>query len=92
MLDIRRHLVSVYWLGLTEIYGNYPHKSIQAGFMPKELSDGLSKLIGIGDILMRKYSEINVNILHDNAKEIIDRIFRSSLSEYGSSFTAIKEA
>jgi predicted nucleotidyltransferase/uncharacterized protein YutE (UPF0331/DUF86 family) len=44
MLDICRHLVSVYSLGLAESYGEYPQKLAEANKMPENLAENIKNL------------------------------------------------
>lgn len=74
MLDICRHLVSVYSLGIVESYGQYPRKLAEAGKIPVKLAQDLAKLAGLRNILVHRYLEIKLNLLYDAAKEITDRI------------------
>ncbi len=74
MLDICRHVVSVYSLGLAESYGQYPRKLAQAGLMSRELAEKLSKLIGLRNILVHRYLEIDLDKLCDTAREIVEEI------------------
>jgi len=74
MLDICRHLVSVYSLGLVESYGEYPQKLAKANKMPKDLAKDVTKLSGLGNILVYKYLEIRTEILYQAAKETVEKI------------------
>ncbi|ADM27607.1 protein of unknown function DUF86 [Ignisphaera aggregans DSM 17230] len=74
MLDICRHLVSVYSLGLVESYGEYPRKLAQAGIMPRELAEEIVMLTGLRNILVHRYLEIDIGKLYTVAKQIVERI------------------
>jgi len=74
MLDICRHLVSAYSLGLFESYGEYPRKLAEAGKMPRDLAEDLTKLIGLRNILVRRYLEIKKESLYKAAEEITEKI------------------
>jgi len=74
MLDICRHAVSAYALGLAESYGAYPRKLAQAGLMPEELAEDLAELAGLRNILARGCIEVDVSKLHSIARDIADRI------------------
>jgi len=74
MLDICRHLVAVYSLGIVESYGEYPKRLAQAGKMPKELAKELTRIAGLRNILVHRYLEINLNKLYEAAREIAMRI------------------
>lgn len=74
MLDICRHLVSVYSLGLFESYGEYPRKLAEADKMPRDLAEDLIKLIGLRNILVHRYLEIKKEPLYKAAEEIVKRI------------------
>jgi len=74
MLDICRHLVSVYSLGLVESYGEYPQKLAKANKMPKDLAKDVTKLSGLGNILVYKYLEIRTEILYQAAKKTVEKI------------------
>ncbi|RLF09543.1 MAG: hypothetical protein DRJ98_07965 [Thermoprotei archaeon] len=74
MLDICRHLVAVYSLGIVESYGEYPKRLAQAGKIPKELADELTKIAGLRNILVHRYLEINLDKLYEAAREIAVRI------------------
>ena len=74
MLDICRHLVSVYSLGLTESYGEYPQKLAKANKMPKDLAKDVTKLSGLRNILVHRYLEIRTEILYQAAKETVEKI------------------
>lgn len=74
MLDICRHVVSVYSLGLVESYGDYPRKLAQANLMPRDLAQELTKLAGLRNILVHRYLEVDIGMLHKAAREITDRI------------------
>jgi len=74
MLDICRHLVAVHSLGIVESYGEYPRRLAQAGKMPRELAEELTRVAGLRNILVHRYSEINLNKLYEAAREIVVRI------------------
>jgi uncharacterized protein YutE (UPF0331/DUF86 family)/predicted nucleotidyltransferase len=74
MLDICRHLVSVYSLGLVESYGEYPQKLAKANKMPRELAEYLTRLVGLRNILVNQYLEIKNEILYQTAKETSEKI------------------
>jgi uncharacterized protein YutE (UPF0331/DUF86 family)/predicted nucleotidyltransferase len=73
MLDICRHLVSVYSLGFVESYGEYPQRLAKANKMPKSLAKNLTKLAGLRNILVHRYLEIEKEILYQTAKEMIEK-------------------
>jgi len=74
MLDICRHLVAVYSLGIVESYGEYPRRLAQAGKIPRELADELTRIAGLRNILVHKYLEINLNKLYEASREITVKI------------------
>jgi uncharacterized protein YutE (UPF0331/DUF86 family)/predicted nucleotidyltransferase len=74
MLDICRHLVSVFSLGLAESYGEYPQKLAKANKMSTDLAEYITRLIGLGNILVNRYLEINNDILYQTAKETTEKI------------------
>jgi uncharacterized protein YutE (UPF0331/DUF86 family)/predicted nucleotidyltransferase len=74
MLDICRHLVSVYSLGFAESYGEYPQKLAKANKMPKNLAKETAKLAGLRNILVHRYLEIKNEILYETAKETTEKI------------------
>jgi uncharacterized protein YutE (UPF0331/DUF86 family)/predicted nucleotidyltransferase len=74
MLDICRHLVSVFSLGLAESYGEYPQKLAKANKMPRELAEYLTRLVGLRNILVNQYLEIKNEILYQTAKETSEKI------------------
>jgi uncharacterized protein YutE (UPF0331/DUF86 family)/predicted nucleotidyltransferase len=74
MLDICRHLVSAHSLGFFESYGEYPRKLAEAGKMPRELTEDLTKLIGLRNILVHRYLEIKRENLYKAAEEIAEEI------------------
>lgn len=74
MLDICRHLVSVYSLGFAESYGQYPEKLAEAKRVPKDLAEDLAKLTGLKNILVHPYQEIKLGLLYMAASEIAERI------------------
>jgi len=74
MLDICRHLVSVYSLGLVESYGEYPQKLAEANKMSKDLAEYVTRLVGLRNILVNRYLEINNEILYQTAKETTEKI------------------
>jgi uncharacterized protein YutE (UPF0331/DUF86 family)/predicted nucleotidyltransferase len=74
MLDICRHLVSVYALGLVESYGEYPQKLAKTNKIPKDLADYITKLIGLRNMLIHYYLEIKNEILYQTAKETTEKI------------------
>jgi uncharacterized protein YutE (UPF0331/DUF86 family)/predicted nucleotidyltransferase len=74
MLDICRHMVSVYSLGLAESYGEYPEKLAKARKMPKGLSEDVTKLTGLRNILVHCYLEVRVDLLYKTAEETVERI------------------
>jgi len=76
MLDICRHLVAVYSLGLVESYSGYARKLAQAGIMPWELAEKVSKLAGLRNILVHRYAEVDVEKLHEVARDIVEGISR----------------
>jgi len=73
MLDICRHLVTIYSLGIVESYGEYPRRLAQAGKIPKELAEELTKIAGLRNILVHRYLEINLNKLYEAAHEIVSK-------------------
>ena len=74
MLDVCRHLVSVYSLGFAESYGEYAWKLARNGKMPEDLANDVAKLAGLRNILVHRYLEVEVGKLYDAAKEVTDRI------------------
>jgi len=66
-------LVSVYSLGLVESYGEYPQKLAKANKMPKDLAKDVTKLSGLGNILVHRYLEIRTEILYQAAKGTVER-------------------
>jgi len=72
MLDVCRHLVAVYSLGLAESYGEYALKLAKAGKMPKELAETVSRLVGLRNILVHRYLEVDVDKLYSAAREIAE--------------------
>jgi uncharacterized protein YutE (UPF0331/DUF86 family)/predicted nucleotidyltransferase len=74
MLDICRHLVSVYSLGLAESYGEYVTKLAEAKKMPKDLAEDLARLAGLRNILVHRYLEIKLDLLYRAAYEVVERI------------------
>jgi len=59
MLDICRHLISVYSLGFVESYDEYPQKLAEANKIPRDLAEYITRLAGLRNILMNRYLEIN---------------------------------
>jgi len=76
MLDVCRHLVAVYSLGLVENYSGYARRLAQAGIMPWELAEEVSKLAGLRNILVHRYVEVDIEKLHEVARYIVERISR----------------
>ncbi|MEM4489523.1 MAG: HepT-like ribonuclease domain-containing protein [Desulfurococcaceae archaeon] len=76
IMDLCRHLVSVYSLGLVESYGEYPKKLADAGKMPSRLAVELSKLAGLRNILVHRYLEIDVRKLHETSKRLCGEIYQ----------------
>jgi uncharacterized protein YutE (UPF0331/DUF86 family) len=74
MLDICRHLVSVYALGFVESYGEYAEKLAEANKMDKDLAEDIAKLAGLRNILVHRYTEIRKELLHHAARETTERI------------------
>jgi uncharacterized protein YutE (UPF0331/DUF86 family)/predicted nucleotidyltransferase len=74
MLDICRHLISVYSLGFVESYDEYPQKLAKANKMSKDLAEYITKFIGLRNILLNRYLEINNDILYQTAKETTEKI------------------
>jgi uncharacterized protein YutE (UPF0331/DUF86 family) len=74
MLDICRHLVSVFSLGLAESYGEYPQKLAKANKMPRDLAEYLTRLVGLRNILEHRYLEIKNEILYQTVKETAEKI------------------
>ena len=74
MLDICRHLVAVYSLGLVESYGEYPARLAEAGKMPRSLAEELAKLAGLRNILVHRYLQVDLALLHEAAKEVVERL------------------
>jgi len=74
MLDVCRHLVSVYSLGLVESYGEYARKLARAGMMPRELAEDVSKLTGLRNILIHRYLEVDIGKLYSAAREIVEKV------------------
>jgi uncharacterized protein YutE (UPF0331/DUF86 family)/predicted nucleotidyltransferase len=76
MLDICRHLVSVYSLGFVESYGEYPESLANADKMPKDLARKVEKLAGLRNILLHRYLEVRSEILYQTAKETVEGIVK----------------
>jgi len=74
MLDICRHLVSVYSLGFVESYGEYPRKLAEANKMARDLAGDLAKLAGLRNILIHWYLEIEKELLYQAAGDITEKI------------------
>jgi uncharacterized protein YutE (UPF0331/DUF86 family)/predicted nucleotidyltransferase len=74
MLDICRHLVSVYSLGLAESYGEYVTKLAEAKKMPKDLAEDLARLAGLRNILVHRYLEIKLDLLYRAAYKVVERV------------------
>mgnify|MGYP000147265274 CR=1 FL=1 len=74
MLDVCRHLVATYSLGIVESYGEYPRKLAQAGKMPRELAEELTKLAGLRNIPVHRYLEIDTRKLYEAAQRITEEI------------------
>lgn len=74
MLDVCRHLVSVYSLGLVESYGEYARKLAADGKMPEKLAEAITKLAGLRNILVHRYIEVDISQLYSVAKEVVDKI------------------
>jgi len=74
MLDICRHLVSVYSLGFVESYGEYPRKLAEANKMARDLAEDLAKLAGLRNILIHRYLEIKKELLYQAARDITEKI------------------
>jgi uncharacterized protein YutE (UPF0331/DUF86 family)/predicted nucleotidyltransferase len=74
MLDVCRHLVSAYSLGFVESYGEYPQRLAEANKMPRGLAKDVAKLAGLRNILVHRYLEVRREILHQAAKETVERI------------------
>ncbi len=74
MLDVCRHLVAVHSLGLAESYGEYPQKLASAGRMPKDLAAKLSRLAGLRNIIVHRYSELKLELLYEASEEVIGEI------------------
>jgi uncharacterized protein YutE (UPF0331/DUF86 family)/predicted nucleotidyltransferase len=74
MLDICRHLISVYSLGLAESYDEYPQKLAKTNKIPKDLANYITKLIDLRNMLVQYYLEIKNEILYQTAKETTEKI------------------
>ena len=74
ILDICRHLIAVYSLGIVESYSEYPRKLAQAGKMPKNLAENIAKLAGLRNILAYRYLEIDLKKLYEAAEKITKEI------------------
>jgi uncharacterized protein YutE (UPF0331/DUF86 family)/predicted nucleotidyltransferase len=74
MLDICRHLVSVYSLGFVESYGEYPRKLAEANKMAGDLAEDIAKLAGLRNILIHRYIEIKKELLYQAARDITEKI------------------
>jgi uncharacterized protein YutE (UPF0331/DUF86 family)/predicted nucleotidyltransferase len=74
MLDVCRHLVSVYSLGFVESYGEYPRRLAEAGRMPRGLAEDLERLAGLRNILVHRYLEVRIDLLYKTAEETVERI------------------
>jgi len=74
MLDICRHLVSVYSLGFAESYGEYPRKLAEANKMAGDLAEDIAKLAGLRNILIHRYIEIKKELLYQAARDITEKI------------------
>jgi uncharacterized protein YutE (UPF0331/DUF86 family)/predicted nucleotidyltransferase len=74
ILDICRHLVSVYSLGLVESYGEYPKRLAEAKKMPKDIAEEIEKLAGLRNILVHRYLKVKREMLYDAAKNTVNEI------------------
>ena len=73
-LDICRHLVSTYSLGLAESYSQYPAKLAEAGVIPRDLASQLQSLAGLRNILVHQYLKVKTQLLYDAAKNIAESL------------------
>jgi len=74
MLDVCRHLVSVYSLGFAESYGEYPRKLAEAKKMSRDLAEDIAKLAGLRNILIHRYLEIKKELLYQAARDTTEKI------------------
>ncbi|MHA1593227.1 MAG: type VII toxin-antitoxin system HepT family RNase toxin [Candidatus Baldrarchaeia archaeon] len=75
ILDICRHLVSVYNLGVAESYGEYPRRLADAGLMPKELAESIRKLAGLRNILVHRYLKLDYKLLREMIKILVEEVY-----------------
>jgi len=76
MLDICRHLVAVYSLGLVESYDEYPEKLVSSGKMPEDLAEKLGRLAGLRNIIVHRYLEVKLELLYEASKEIAEEVVK----------------
>ena len=74
ILDICRHLIAVYSLGLVESYGEYSKRLARAGKMPRKLAERISRLAGLRNILVHRYLEVDLRKLYEASREIVSEI------------------
>jgi uncharacterized protein YutE (UPF0331/DUF86 family) len=86
MLDVCRHLVSVYSLGLAESYGEHPRRLAEAKKMPRGLAEDVAKLAGLRNILVHRYLKVRTDMLYNAAKETVEKTvdkFIEWIKQYG---------
>lgn len=75
VLDICRHFVSIHDLGLVESYGEYPEKLKEAGLMPDELAEGLTRLAGLRNILVHRYLIVKYELLYRTIEQLANEVY-----------------
>jgi uncharacterized protein YutE (UPF0331/DUF86 family) len=74
MLDVCRHLVSVYSLGPAGSGGEHPRILAEATKMPRDLAEDVMKLAELRDVLVHHYLGVRTDVLYETAKDVVERV------------------
>ena len=64
VIDIGAHLVSELNLGQVDRYGDIPKALAHRGMIPMELARKLEKMVGLRNILVQEYLEVDYGVLY----------------------------
>ncbi|MBS7644333.1 DUF86 domain-containing protein [Candidatus Bathyarchaeota archaeon] len=75
IFDLCRHLISVHNLGLAESYAEYPKRLAENNLMPKDLAEDLMRFIGIRNMLVHRYLELDYSVLYNAVRHLVEEVF-----------------
>jgi len=65
VIDIGSEIISLLQLGRPERYRDIPPMLVQAGVIPKDLSDRITKMIGFRNLLVHDYAAVDTSLEYE---------------------------